>query len=157
VISHAILCYNRGRRDGLADGLIITPSHNPPSDGGFKYNPPNGGPADTDVTNVVQNRANELLRGNNKDVKRTPLESALKASTTHAHDYVAPYVADLANVIDMDYIRAAGVRMAVDPLGGAAVHYWEPIKAIYGLNITVVNPKVDPTFSFMTVDHDGKI
>jgi len=157
VISHAILGYNRGRRDGLADGLIITPSHNPPSDGGFKYNPPNGGPADTDVTNVVQNRANELLRGGNKDVKRTALESALKANTTHACDYVVPYVADLANVIDMDYIRAAGVRMAVDPLGGAAVHYWEPIKACYGLDITIVNPKVDPTFSFMTVDHDGKI
>jgi phosphoglucomutase len=157
VVSHAILVYNRGRQDHLADGIVITPSHNPPEDGGFKYNPPNGGPADTDITNWVQDRANTLLRAGNKAVKRLPYESALKANTTHADDFVLPYVKDLANVIDMEAIRAAGLKLGVDPLGGAAVHYWEPINDIYGLNITVVNPVVDPRFAFMTVDHDGKI
>jgi phosphoglucomutase len=157
VISRAILVYNRGRKEHLADGIVITPSHNPPEDGGFKYNPTNGGPADTDVTKWVQDRANQLLRSGNAEVKRVPFATALKAGTTHQEDFVIPYVNDLRNVIDMDAIRAAGLKMAVDPLGGAAVHYWKPINEIYGLNIEVVNPKVDPTFSFMTVDHDGKI
>src|SRR4051812_16962513 len=157
VISRAILVYNRGRKDHLADGVVITPSHNPPEDGGFKYNAINGGPADTDVTRGIQDRANALLRAGNADVKRVPLDRAVRASTTHAQDYVEPYVRDLRNVIDMDAIRAAKLKLAVDPLGGAAVHYWKPINEIYGLNIEVVNPKVDPTFSFMTVDHDGKI
>jgi phosphoglucomutase len=156
-ISHAILVHNRGHRDHLADGIVVTPSHNPPEDGGFKYNPPNGGPADTDVTKWVQDRANALLRGGNAGVKRMPFEKAVKASTTRQEDFVMPYVQDLRNVIDMDAIREAGLVLGVDPLGGAAVHYWEPINAVYKLNITVVNPKVDPTFSFMTVDHDGKI
>ncbi len=157
VISRAILVYNKGRTDRLADGIVITPSHNPPEDGGFKYNPPNGGPADTDITNWVQDRANALLRAGNKDVKRISYESALKASTTHADDFVLPYVKDLANVVDMEAIRSAGLKLGVDPLGGATVHYWEPIKDIYDLNITVVNKVVDPRFAFMTVDHDGKI
>ena len=157
VISRAILVYNRGRKEHLADGIVITPSHNPPEDGGFKYNPTNGGPADTDVTKWVQDRANDLLRGGNSGVKRVPFASAIKAGTTHQEDFILPYVNDLRNVIDMDAIRAAGLKLAVDPLGGAAVHYWGPINEIYGLKIEVVNPKVDPTFSFMTVDHDGKI
>jgi phosphoglucomutase len=157
VISHAILVYNKGCTEHRGDGIVITPSHNPPEDGGFKYNPPNGGPADTDITGWVQDRANALLRAGNKDVKRVPYESALKASTTRAHDFVMPYVKDLANVLDMEAIRSAGMKLGVDPLGGAAVHYWEPIKEVYGLNITVVNPVVDPRFAFMTVDHDGKI
>jgi phosphoglucomutase len=157
VISRAILVYNRGRKEHLADGIVITPSHNPPEDGGFKYNPTNGGPADTDVTKWVQDRANELLRGRNSGVKRVPFVTALKAGTTHQEDFVLPYVKDLRNVIDMDAVRTAGLKLGVDPLGGAAVHYWAPINEIYGLNIEVVNPKVDPTFSFMTVDHDGKI
>jgi phosphoglucomutase len=157
VISRAILVYNGGRKEHLADGIVITPSHNPPEDGGFKYNPTNGGPADTDVTHWVQDRANELLRGRNAGVKRVPFAQALKAGTTHQEDFVIPYVEDLRNVVDMDAIRAAGLKLGVDPLGGAAVHYWGPINEIYGLNIHVVNPKVDPTFSFMTVDHDGKI
>ncbi|MGA2620215.1 MAG: phosphoglucomutase (alpha-D-glucose-1,6-bisphosphate-dependent) [Thermoguttaceae bacterium] len=157
VISRAILVYNRGRKEHLADGIIITPSHNPPEDGGFKYNPTNGGPADTDVTNWVQDRANELLRGGNNGVRRVLFATAIKAGTTHQEDFVLPYVNDLRNVIDMDAIRAAGLKLGVDPLGGAAVHYWEPINELYGLNIQVVNPKVDPTFSFMTVDHDGEI
>ncbi|HWG45705.1 MAG TPA: phosphoglucomutase (alpha-D-glucose-1,6-bisphosphate-dependent) [Gemmataceae bacterium] len=157
VISRAILVHNRGRENHFADGIVITPSHNPPEDGGFKYNPPNGGPADTDITNAVQDRANALLRAGNKDVKRLPYESALKANTTHQDDFVMPYVKDLSSVIDMEAIRAAGLKLGVDPLGGASVHYWDPIKDIYGLNITVVNPVVDPCFAFMTLDHDGKI
>jgi phosphoglucomutase len=157
VISRAILVYNRGRDEHLADGIVITPSHNPPQDGGFKYNPTNGGPADTDVTHWVQDRANELLRGGNIGVKRVPLEAAMKAATTHEEDLVLPYVEDLRNVIDLDAIRSAGLKLGVDPLGGASVHYWGPINEIYGLSIDVVNPVVDPTFSFMTLDHDGKI
>ena len=147
----------RGGQIGLADGIVITPSHNPPTDGGIKYNPTNGGPADTDVTDWIQNRANELLRGGNKAVRRIDLEAALKASTTHEQDFVMPYVEDLANVIDLEAIRSAGVKIGVDPLGGASVAYWEPVAERYGLDITVVNPNVDPTFAFMTVDHDGKI
>jgi phosphoglucomutase len=157
VISHAILVHNRGRSEHLADGIVVTPSHNPPEDGGFKYNPPHGGPADVDVTQWVEDRANELLRDGNRDVRRVTFEAALAANTTHQDDFVLPYVRDLRNVVDMDPIRGAGLKLAVDPLGGAAVHYWEPIQTLYGLDITVVNPKVDPTFSFMTVDHDGKI
>jgi phosphoglucomutase len=157
VISRAILVYNRGRTEHLSDGIVITPSHNPPEDGGFKYNPTNGGPADTEVTKWVQDRANELLRGGNSAVRRVPLAVALKAPTTHPEDFVLPYVNDLRNVIDLDAVRAAGLKLGVDPLGGAAVHYWDPINEVYGLNIHVVNPRVDPTFSFMTVDHDGKI
>jgi phosphoglucomutase len=157
VVSHAILTYNRGRKEHLADGIIITPSHNPPEDGGFKYNPTNGGPADTDVTQWVQERANELLRGGNAGVKRVPFARALTAATTHQEDFVLPYVEDLCNVIDMGAIRGAGLKLGVDPLGGAAVGYWGPINERYGLNIEVVNPTVDGTFAFMTVDHDGKI
>jgi phosphoglucomutase len=157
VISRAILVYNRDRKSGLADGVVITPSHNPPSDGGFKYNPPNGGPADTDITDAIQNRANELLKAGNAGVKRVIYEQALKASTTHQRDYVLDYVRDLVNVVDIEAIKAAGLRIGVDPLGGAAVHYWAPVAEIYGLNLTVVNPAVDPRFAFMTVDHDGKI
>ena len=157
VISWAILVYNRGRREHLADGIVVTPSHNPPEDGGFKYNPPNGGPADTDVTQWVEERANELLRKDNAGVKRVPFAKAIKADTTHHEDFVLPYVQDLRNVLDMDAIRAADLKLGVDPLGGAAAPYWEPINAVYQLNITVVNPTIDPTFSFMTVDHDGKI
>jgi phosphoglucomutase len=156
-ISRAILVYNRGRTERLADGIVITPSHNPPEDGGFKYNPTNGGPADTDVTQWIEDRANELLRRRNADVKRLGFDAAIHAHTTHQEDFVAPYVNDLRNVVDMDAIRAAGLKLAVDPLGGAAVHYWEPINAIYKLDIDIVNPRVDPTFSFMTVDHDGAI
>src|SRR5579864_9168209 len=157
VISRAILVYNRERRVHLADGIVITPSHNPPEDGGFKYNPTNGGPADTGVTKWVEDRANELLRAGNRGVNRVPLVTALKAATTHQEDFVLPYVNDLRNVVDMDVIRSAGLKLGVDPLGGAAVHYWGPINEIYGLHIHVVNPVVDPTFKFMTVDHDGKI
>ncbi len=156
-ISRAILAYNRGRTEHLADGIVVTPSHNPPADGGFKYTPPNGGPADTDVTRWVQDRANDLLRLANDDVKRVPLEDARRAATIHSEDLVLPYVNDLRDVLDMDAIRAAGLTLAVDPLGGAGVQYWEPINRVYGLDIEVVNPKVDPTFSFMTVDHDGAI
>jgi phosphoglucomutase len=157
VISRAILVYNRDRKEHLADGIVITPSHNPPGDGGFKYNPTSGGPADTEVTRSVENRANELLRSHNVGVKRVAFEAAIKAGTTHQEDFVLPYVRDLRNVVDVDAIRAAGLTLGVDPLGGAARSYWEPINATYGLDITVVNPIVDPTFSFMTVDHDGVI
>jgi phosphoglucomutase len=157
VISHSILSYNRGRSAGLADGIVITPSHNPPPDGGFKYNPANGGPADTDVTDWIQNRANELLRAQNKEVKRIEFNAALKSSTTHAQDLATPYIANLGNVIDMEAIRSAGLKVGVDPLGGSAAAYWQPIAERFGINITVVNSKIDPTFSFMTVDHDGKI
>jgi len=157
VISHAILVYNRGRKQHLADGIVVTPSHNPPEDGGFKYNPPNGGPADTDVTRWIEDRANELLRGNNAGVKRVRFKTAIKAATTHQEDFVLPYVRDLRNVVDMDAIRAAGLKIGADPLGGAALPYWDPINTEYQLKITVVNRTIDPTFSFMTVDHDGKI
>jgi phosphoglucomutase len=157
VISRAILVYNRSRTRHLADGIVVTPSHNPPEDGGFKYNPTNGGPADTDVTEWVENRANELLRGRNTDVKRVAFATALTADGTHQEDFVLAYVDDLRNVVDMDAICKAGLKLAVDPLGGAAVHYWEPINTVYKLDIEIVNPRVDPTFSFMTVDHDGKI
>jgi phosphoglucomutase len=157
VISRAILVYNQGRTSHLSDGIIITPSHNPPEDGGFKYNPTNGGPADTDVTKWIEQQANNLLRDGNRTVKRTPFANAIKAPTTHQEDFMMPYVNDLPTVIDMEAIAAAGLKMGVDPLGGAAVHYWEPINRIYGLNIEVVNTKVDPTFSFMTVDYDGQI
>jgi phosphoglucomutase len=157
VISRAILAYNRGRQQHLADGIVITPSHNPPEDGGFKYNPTDGGPADTDITRWVENRANELLRGNNAGVKRVSFETAIRAGSTRQEDFVVPYVRDLRNVVDMDAIRGAGLRLGVDPLGGAAQPYWEPINSIYHLDITVVNPVIDPQFSFMTVDHDGVI
>jgi phosphoglucomutase len=156
-VSRAILAHNRGRTERLADGIVVTPSHNPPQDGGFKYNPPNGGPADSDVTGWIQQRANDLLREGLAGVRRVPAETALRAATTHREDFIAPYVADLAHVIDMDAIRAARLSIGVDPLGGAAVHYWEPINRRYGLDLHVVNPTVDPTFAFMTVDHDGKI
>ncbi|MCA9735215.1 phosphoglucomutase (alpha-D-glucose-1,6-bisphosphate-dependent) [candidate division KSB1 bacterium] len=157
VISRAILVYNQGRKSGLADGIVITPSHNPPVDGGLKYNPPSGGPADTDTTKVIENRANEILENNLKDVKRIPFERALKLSSTHSYDYVQPYVDDLANVVDMPAIVAAGLKIGVDPMGGAGVNYWTPIAEKYRLELDVVNPRVDPTFSFMTVDKDGKI
>ena len=156
VISRAILVYNRDRKQNFADGIVITPSHNPPADGGFKYNPPNGGPADTDVTQWVERRANELLR-DGTGIKRVPFDSAIKADTTHQEDFVLPYVEDLKNIIDMDAIRSAGLKLAVDPLGGAAEPYWEPINSVYHLDIHVANPTIDPTFSFMTVDHDGQI
>jgi phosphoglucomutase len=157
VISRAILVYNQGRKEHFADGIVVTPSHNPPEDGGFKYNPPNGGPADTDVTRWVQDRANDLLRAENAGVKRIPFEKAMRAESTHQEDFVLPYVRDLKNVVDIDAIRGAKLKLGVDPLGGAARPYWEPINSIYGLDIVVVNPLIDPTFSFMTVDHDGKI
>jgi phosphoglucomutase len=157
VISHAILVYNRGRKDHFADGIVITPSHNPPEDGGFKYNPPNGGPADTDVTKWVQDRANELLRADNAGVKRLPYSRAIKAATTHEEDFVLPYIKDLKNTVDMDAIKNAGLKLGVDPLGGAFAPYWDQVNSVYGLQIEVVNPVIDPTFSFMTVDHDGKI
>jgi phosphoglucomutase len=156
-ISHAILVHNRGRKSGLADGIVITPSHNPPDNGGFKYNTPNGGPADTDITGWVQQRANALIEGGLKEVKRMPYAQARKAATTHEHDYLNTYVADLANIVDFDIIRSAGVHMGVDPLGGAGVHYWAPIADRYKLDLTVVSAEVDPQFSFMTVDWDGKI
>ena len=157
VISHAILTYNKGRTSGLADGVVITPSHNPPSDGGFKYNPPSGGPADTQTTKWIQDRANEILANNLKEVKRMPLEKALKAPTTHEIDYIQPYAEDLENILNLKAIAAAGLNIGVDPLGGSGVEFWEPIGKMYGLNLHVVNPRVDPTFSFMTLDHDGKI
>jgi phosphoglucomutase len=157
VISHAIITYNRGRKTGLADGIVITPSHNPPHDGGFKYNPPNGGPAETDVTNWIGAKSNEFLERDLLDIKRIPFERALRAPTTHRHDYLNAYITDLGNVLDMDAIRGAKINMGVDPLGGAGVHYWGPIAERYGLNLTVVNEAVDPTFRFMTVDWDGQI
>jgi phosphoglucomutase len=157
VISHAILTYNKGRGDGLADGVVITPSHNPPEDGGFKYNPPNGGPADTDITAGIERAANRYLEDGLKGVKRIPYERARQASCVHRHDYIAPYVADLASVVDMEAIRAAGVKIGIDPLGGAAVRYWQPVIERYGLAATIVSDTVDPTFRFMTVDWDGKI
>jgi phosphoglucomutase len=156
-ISHAILTYNRDRKSGLADGIVITPSHNPPDSGGFKYNPTNGGPADTTVTGWIEARANELMEQGLRDVKRMPYEKALRSPTTHRHDYLNAYVADLGNVIDMTAIRDSKVRLGVDPLGGAGVHYWAPIAERYGLDLTVVSDVVDPTFSFMTVDLDGRI
>ena len=155
VISHAILVYNRGRRNGLADGIVVTPSHNPPEDGGFKYNPPHGGPADTDATRWIEDRANRFLRDANAGVKRVAYTKAISAA--HHDDFVVPYVRDLQNVVDMTAIRDARLTLGVDPLGGAARPYWEPINSIYKLDIAVVNPVIDPTFSFMTVDHDGKI
>ena len=157
VISHAILGYNKGRKTGLADGIVITPSHNPPEDGGFKYNPPNGGPAGSKITGWIEAKANELLKNKLKDVKRISLEKALRADTTHKHDYLNTYIADLGNVIDMDKISKGNIRIGVDPLGGAGVHYWEPIADRYHLNLDVVNKAVDPTFRFMTVDWDGQI
>lgn len=157
VISHAILAHNRDAAAPRADGIVITPSHNPPQDGGIKYNPPNGGPADTDVTGWIEQRANDLLAQGNRDVRRMAYQQAIVAPTTCRIDFVAPYVADLDSVIDMDVIRAANLRIGVDPLGGAAVAYWKPIAERYGLNIEIVNPAVDPTFGFMSVDHDGKI
>jgi phosphoglucomutase len=157
IISHAILVYNRGRVSGLADGIVITPSHNPPEDGGFKYNPPQGGPADTSTTRWIENRANDLLAGENREVKRVLYEQALAASTTHFYDYVEPYVDDLRNVIDMEVIASSGIKLGVDPLGGSCVAFWEPIAERYRLAIDLVNPGVDPTFAFMTVDKDGKI
>ena len=156
-LSHAILSYNRGRTSALADGIVITPSHNPPDSGGFKYNPPNGGPADTQITGWVESEANRLLAANLSGVRRTTLASARAAPTTHSHDYLHAYVDDLANVIDMEVIRGANIRMGVDPLGGAGVHYWAAIAERYRLNLTVVNDSVDATFRFMSVDWDGKI
>jgi phosphoglucomutase len=156
-ISHAIVCYNRGRTTGLADGIVMTPSHNPPADGGFKYNPPNGGGADTAVTSWIEASANELLEQNLAGVQRIPHEKAIRAATTHRHDYLNGYVDDLASVVDLDIVRAAGLRIGVDPLGGAGVHYWPRIAERYGIDLTVVNDAVDQTFRFMTVDWDGRI
>ena len=156
-ISHAILTYNDGRSTALADGVVITPSHNPPDDGGFKYNPPEGGPAAAETTKTIQNRANEILADGLKAVQRLPLNKAMQSGNVHQHDYIAPYVADLENVVDMAAIARAGLKIGVDPMGGAGVHYWEPIAERYGLDLTVVNTAVDPTFHFMTVDKDGKI
>jgi phosphoglucomutase len=157
VISHAILTYNRGRENGLADGIVITPSHNPPHDGGFKYNPPNGGPADTVVTGWIEAKANALLEARLQEVKRIPHQQALRAPTTHRHDYLSAYIADLGDVVEMDVIRDSKLRLGVDPLGGAGVHYWARIAERYGVNLNVVNEVVDPTFRFMTVDWDGQI
>jgi phosphoglucomutase len=157
VISRAILVYNRGRKDGLADGIVVTPSHNPPEDGGFKYNPTNGGPADTDVTGWIQDRANALLKTDNREVKRLPFASAIKAGTTHEQDFIPDYVRDLASVVDMDAIRSAKLKLGVDPLGGSSLPYWQAIQATYQLDLTIVNPRLDPTFGFMTLDHDGQI
>ncbi len=156
-VSHAILTYNLGRRSGLADGIVITPSHNPPDNGGFKYNPTNGGPADSDITKGIENRANELLQAGAPGIKRTPYSAARRAATTHSHDFVTHYVADLGNILDLNAIRDSKIRMGVDPLGGAGVHYWPRIAERYGLDLTVVNDAVDPTFRFMTLDWDGKI
>src|ERR1700736_4078581 len=157
VISHAILTTNKGRANGLADGVVITPSHNPPEDGGFKYNPPNGGPADTDITSGIERAANRFLEDGLRDVKRIPYDRARRSSCVHRHDYIGPYVAGLADVVDMDAIRASGVKIGIDPLGGAAVRYWQPIIERYGLAASIVSDTVDPTFRFMTLDWDGKI
>ena len=157
VVSHAILNYNKGRTTGLADGVVITPSHNPPEDGGYKYNPPHGGPADTDVTSVVEKNANRYMEAGLKGVARMPYERARKAQSTHLHDYVTSYVTDLGNVVDLALVKSSGVKIGIDPLGGAAVHYWQPIIERYGLNATIVNTAIDPTFRFMTADWDGKI
>jgi phosphoglucomutase len=156
-ISHAILTYNQGRTSGLADGVVITPSHNPPEDGGFKYNPPNGGPADTDITTAIERAANAFLEDDLRGVKRISYDRARKSACVRRYDYTNPYVADLANVIDMDAIRSSGVKIGIDPLGGAGVHYWQPIIERYGIAATIVNAEVDPTFRFMTADWDGKI
>ena len=157
VISNAILSYNKGRKDGWADGIVITPSHNPPRDGGFKYNPPSGGPADTQVTAVIQDRANEILQNGLKDVQRMPVAQAMKAATTHTHDYITPYISGLGNVVNMEAIASAGLKIGVDPMGGAGIAFWEPMAEMYGLDLQIVNKRVDPTFAFMTVDKDGKI
>jgi phosphoglucomutase len=157
VISRSILVYNRARKQNLADGIVVTPSHNPPEDGGLKYNPPHGGPADAAATRWIEGQANELLRSGNASVKRVTFENALKAATTHEEDFVIPYVNDLQSIVDMDAIRAARLNLAVDALGGAGLPYWDPINSIYKLDIANVNPVIDATFSFMTVDHDGKI
>ncbi len=157
VISHAILTHNRGRKKGRADGVVITPSHNPPEDGGFKYNPPTGGPADTGITAIIERRANEILAGGLKEVKRMGESAARQASSTREYDYVTPYISDLAAIVRMDEIAASGLTIGVDPMGGSGVEYWDPIVERYGLNLTVVNRKVDPTFAFMTLDRDGKI
>ena len=157
VISHAILSYNKGRTSGLADGVVITPSHNPPEDGGYKYNPPHGGPADTDVTSKVEKAANGFIEAGMNGVARTSYERARKAATTHLHDYIRPYVTDLGNAVDMALIKSSGVKIGIDPLGGAAVHYWQPLIEHYGIDATIVNTAVDPTFRFMTADWDGKI
>ena len=157
VISHAILIYNRGRTSGLADGIGNTPSHNPPEDGGIKYNPPHGGPADTQVTKWVEDRANALLATNLQGVKRLSYDQARRASTTHRYDYLGAYVGDLAQIVDMDMIRFSGLKLGIDPLGGSGVAYWQPTAERYGLNIEIVNPSIDPTFRFMPLDWDGKI
>jgi phosphoglucomutase len=157
VISHAILTYNKGRENGFADGVVITPSHNPPEDGGFKYNPPNGGPADTDITAGIERAANGFLEAGLAGVKRIPYDRARKSANVHRYDYIGPYVADLANVVDMEAIRSAGVKIGIDPLGGAGVHYWQPIIERYGIAATIISDAVDPTFRFMTLDWDGKI
>ena len=157
VISHAILRFNKDRKDGLADGVVVTPSHNPPQDGGYKYNPPSAGPAGTDITNSIQSRANEILKNHLKDVKRIPLQKAIQQKSVVSYDFMSPYIQDLGNVINFKEISAQGIRIGADPLGGAAVHYWDLIAETYQLNITVVNRRIDPTFSFMTLDHDGKI